>query len=577
MLWRKSHEAVFSDSYVLFTFIMDVGEHLNIERAARKLLEADIAYSAAWPSETSVRVPSSQRPLHRQLGRFQKMIEDAEEAHAKNGWLRFALKHPITVLQGLPKGKKKPSKSHESDGGFLTRANAVLDEAHMNAVRSVGVSAVERRIDAGLFSPQSRERDAFVRLVLRNSYHWLEVADEEALYFVAEPRLMLHRSGTVQLTVSVTMPKEMRTRDLVRMSHAGQLMVTKSQWSEPLLADLPARNLGGTWTDDLDSGARLREIEYDGATEWSEIMMRYLDGCFSAIGRNGQTGWLSYPTVMTKAGACCSTRGWRRRHADDITRLAIRSPSRAALAPSVTAGEDLSDHRDSSLFANMGSATHISFGGEVPTGVQQLYTSLITEYAVLLYWRLRQTDRALAKASVKGRAVARLNRTSLALLAEARLEDLSHGTTRRIVRTALHELGGEQVRESLITSLDLSSQAIALRSAARQAQGGAWLAYLAVVLSVLVAIPTLSGPLAAWHASIGELSPAWLRQVGRHATELPLMLLAGLLAVGAVVAVVSFIAFLARTIELPKRWRRRGYFWKRLEIHAEPNEAEDEA
>ena len=578
MAWRKNHEATFRESTVLFTFTLDVGESLNIERAARRLLESDIAYSAAWPSESSVRVPSSSRSLHQLIWRTQQIFSDTEVATKGKRWWWFSLRHPIIVLRGFRSVRAHSEEASEeaADGHSPDSGQAALDKAHEIVMNRVKVSAAERSIDAGLFSARSRKSDSFVRLVLRNSYHWVKGPDAEEIYFVAEPRLLLHRSGAVQLTIAVPIPRELRTRDLVRLSHASQLTAIRSEWSEPLLADLPSRHLGGEWSSDLDSNARLRTITYDGGNEWSAIMLRYVDACFASIGSRSRTGWLSYPTVMTKAGDCCqNSRLWRKRHAEDIIRLAVRFDSRAELAPSASAGQDLAVQRDNSLYVNMGSATHITFTGAVADGISQLYTVLITEYAVLLYWRLRQMDRALARSDLRGRSVTRLNRASLKLLAEARLEDLSHGTTRHIVRTALQDLGGDQVRESLLTSLDLTSQALAMREGASQSRRGAWLAFLAVVFSLVVAIPTLVGPLAEWGGGPKELSPPWLRWVYSNASELPFMLL-GLLILGGVLAlIVGGVVRAVRASDWPHQWRRRGYYWKRLRLEARPNDTEE--
>ena len=70
------HFAQFSDATVHFTMTTHAGGPLDLNRAVRRLLAADLAVAAAWPSESDVRVTPSLRRLTSSLRNAERLKED---------------------------------------------------------------------------------------------------------------------------------------------------------------------------------------------------------------------------------------------------------------------------------------------------------------------------------------------------------------------------------------------------------------------------------------------------------------------------------------------------------------------
>lgn len=101
-----THRPTFACASVHHVFTVSLRGHTDLARWVRRLLDADLAVSAAWPSETAVRVPYRYRKQARVMRKVRssvKMMEQADESNSWRGAFAFARRHPrfgIHYLRG---------------------------------------------------------------------------------------------------------------------------------------------------------------------------------------------------------------------------------------------------------------------------------------------------------------------------------------------------------------------------------------------------------------------------------------------------------------------------------------------
>lgn len=541
-----------------------IHEDMNLERAARRLLNSDLAVSAAWPSEPNIRLTPRLRPLHRDAQRLDRLVTDIELAQSTGKSLRLFFKHPIIVLRGLWASRRAEDSEENASSGRGTQ-EALAEAAEVIEGAQV-VSSAERRIDNELFGGDSRDRDRFVRLQLRGSYHDLAIpgTEDQTQYVVFEPRLLLHESGVVQLTIAVPYTVDLTTEQLVRLSRSDTTQIVKSELPEQLLAGLPGRENSwlGEWSTENDAGARLRVMEFTDQVTMAEALERHLIAVGEAIGHDLPREWLTYATTMTSAADCCAQGDWERRHALDLARVVARFSTPERVDHEALLGEDLSVGRDHALHANMGSATYFRRRGIMPRGLAQLYTVLILEHGLLLYWRLRSLEWDAEAFDLRARKLERLYRSSIRLFAEMRQGEIRFGSAQKISRHLLKDLGGDEIRANLERTLDLSAQAYSTKNAFRESRRARRLAFVGTIVAIIVAIPTVPAFLAAAvrtpSSEIYDWALAPLRWTADQGALGPWIVALGVVAAG----LISWL--LPQTLRLrhartPRALRRRGW------------------
>jgi hypothetical protein len=558
-----------------------VHREIDLERAARRLLDADLAVSAAWPSEEGIRLTPRLRPLDRDIRRLDRLVTDVERAETTRRSLLLWLKHPVIITKGLWSSWRQGELGEEVELGpgpreSLAEAAQVIEGAQV-------ISSAERDLDSELFGGDSRDRDRFVRLLLRGSYHDIALPgiDGQTQHVVFEPRLLLHESGVVQLTVAVPYKVDLTTEQLVALSRSDTTQIVKSEMAEQLLAGLPGRerSWNGEWSADLDAGARLRVMEFSEPVTMAETLDRHLTAVGAIIGHDLPTEWLTYATTMTSAGGCCAVGDWEKRHGPDLARVVARFSTSAEVDHSALLGKNLSVSRDHSLYANMGSATYFRRRGVMPRGLRQLYTVLIIEYGLLLYWRLRSLEWDAEVFRLRARKLERLYRASIRLFAEMRHGEIRYGSAQAISRHLLRDLGGEDIRANLERTLDLSAQAYATKSAHREARRAFRLAFVATLVAIIVAIPAVPDFLKAVVSVPQDVRLDWaldpFRWVADQGPFGPWIIAFAVLIIGALLWLIPQLVRV-RHVRIPRWLRRRGWKGPGDPIHVTFTEDDDD-
>lgn len=640
---QSSHAAEFETATVHFVMTVTVARRFDVARAARLLLLAGVAVSAAWSDESVIRVDPRLRRNARQLKRARLLHTRVERLRKDVTWRSafalllssprsglgalgavwrsqivaprlqrladsnslwqlawFVVRHPVIGARDvLPlvrfsrgasatdaKGRNATTESpkvdtvlRESQGTEHSRGDKsdlpedaddmgtselleILDDAEHNYIQLQVVSAAERIVDAQLFG-HTRAARPYVRLMLRGSYHHFQVEGASATHHVVlEPRVMLHPDGVIQLDVALRASGSLSTAQLLEFMQGGAPRIVSSEMSTPLYEGTEWEPLAKLIEGEVDRGKPLAKIHHSAPASVAQLLHVHLGAVFRAANLSGDIDWLLYPILFTQPGACCTAGRWRSNHAHDLHLIAIRGHAQATISPHVEAPTDLSLRSSHSLFASLGSAVYVRWSGALPSGIRELDTTLVFEYALQLYMRLVAMEVRVAELSLGDRTLRHRYREALRLFSELRQGSLRSGEARDVAKAVLRELGADDIRPTIETALSLAGTAHDTVSSARAARQSWWLTVLATIVAFLVAVPTLQQLLAALPASAPSplldllLSPLrWASNLGFWG---PWMMMA------AILAAVSFgVAFgwivRHRPRTLPSL--RRGFAW----------------
>lgn len=579
--WRRSkaaveHEALFESVTIHFTLTTHANGPINLASASRRLLQRELAESAAWPSEHGIRLPPSLKPLGRSLAVGERLLRDIElfeSAPSPRSAVRFLLRHPTAARWPLLRGKRASA----DDGQGVRKMTEAINFARDVLVDAQKVSAAERHIDARLFGGGSRDRDEFVRLLLRGSSHEVKVPrSEERFRVVLEPRLLLHKSGVAQLTIAIPTEVALRTSQVVRLARPDLAEIVTSEMPEPFLAGYSANRLLGDWLEPATGGIRVRRMEFPETISIHDILESHIASVGSAFGARLPNHWIVHPTVIASAGSCCKDADeWMQRHGVDLTQVATRHPEGKGIDQKTMLGTNFSIDRDSVLYVNLGSTTRIQLRGVAPKPIDQLNTVLLIEHALLQYARLDELERSIEAFDLHEASLHALYRESLSVFTEMRQREVRFGSARTISKHLLTELGGEEMRRTIEGAVALQTEAYATNNAAAQSRRALRLTWIATILTSLVAIPTLR--------DLINYAPSLPQGSGLATFLAPLQWAASTGAWGPWVVVGAVIAFgvltwfasavLSTRFKWPMNWRRRG--WRPvipLEVTDEPDD-----
>jgi hypothetical protein len=94
---NREHEALLTDVSVHFTMTTHAGRNLDLAAAVRRLLAADVATAAAWPSESEVRVTPRLRKIVLVIRSGQRLNDDfhsVTESSSLASMAKFFASHP---------------------------------------------------------------------------------------------------------------------------------------------------------------------------------------------------------------------------------------------------------------------------------------------------------------------------------------------------------------------------------------------------------------------------------------------------------------------------------------------------
>lgn len=621
----KTHKPSFGTASVHHILTVSLRGHTDLARWVRCLLDADLAVSAAWPSESAVRVPYRYRKQARVLRKMRSSISMMGQADESNSWraaFAFAWRHPrfgipylrgkwlstkvasrvselsetnsftslaklfffhpfVTVWHVLPNLRftrggneryevDRPKNTLDSDPSMPEPETVadhesfdtleMLAETEANYLGRQVVSAAVRESDANLFGGPDRDKDAFVRLMLRESYHdFVLPGSGEKHHVVFEPRLLLHESGVAQLDLVLNVETPLEVRQILAMMWGPEAMFVRSKMSTPLIQGTLWESLADFSEGTLDAGQPLGVIEHSEPVSMQDLLQIHLLAVLRIIKRS-YTYWTSYPVAIVGSNHCCGPEEWQRAHREDLIRLTIRSAHDGEVADHIPPPKDLSLSRNHSLFAQLGSAIYLQWKGAPPQGIDELETVLVLEYALLVYVRLHALEEDVSRMVTGERRLRTRYRTAVRLFSELRQRDLRSGEARDIVRHVFNDLGVPEIRKTIETALSLSAAAYSTHSAERAAGRAWWITLIATLIGLVVALPPLQDLLASVPAA--EPGEPWpllpLRWLAVQGFWGPWLAVAGML--GAVLALwILGWCWRWRIRRLPSF--RRGYKW----------------
>jgi len=187
-------------------------------------------------------------------------------------------------------------------------------------------------------------------------------------------------------------------------------------------------------------------------------------------------------------------------------------------------------------------------------------------------------EEELSRFRLGDRRLRRLYRRSILVFSELRQGNLRSGDARQIASRLLQDLGGDELRTTVETALNLSGLAYSTVSASRSSRRALWLTLLGTVVAIVVALPQIQALLDAvtkWKAS-----QPWdflLHPIQVIATWSPWGVLVA--AVGIVMAFWLLLRFIQFTRALfSVLFPRRGYPWPNLiSVTREPFDHKDDA
>ena len=571
---RNKHESLGGhgaqfDAVSHFCVTVQLSTATNIARATRQLLAAGIAESAAWPNDDKIRVSKRMYRIGRSITAFRKLHDDyalikndhrlrarvwfayrhprlgftifqdfrarraaadlkvlAEKSSLKS-ILTFTVRHPIVaIVKVFPRirisrngsEQNAPAESAELDielgsdpaasEDSLDDPLQVVESAERSSTENQRVSLIERQIDHSLFGGREHDENRFVRMLLRDSYHDIKLPGSDQVQSVVfEPRLLLHQSGALQLNIRVQSETPLDVSQLLEFTSSQYNMVLESRYSVPWLKGSPweaeAELLDGAEGED-----RLGILTYTEPVPLREVFFDHLAAIERVINRQ-YNHWTIYPIAMLKPGDCCADDRFDSRHEQELAQIAFRAPR--SVAQHVPRPKDLSMDPDESLYASLGNATHIQWRGPSVSPVDELFTTMVLEYALLTQMRLVTMERSLTRPATSGKLLRARYDEAIRLFSELRHGSLRSGEARDIARHLLSEFGVDDMRRTIEVALDLDASSHAISSSDRAARRSWRLTLLGTLVAIFVAVP----PRGSLLDSVAELPTAsvapWLR------------------------------------------------------------------
>ncbi|WIB13315.1 hypothetical protein [Curtobacterium sp. MCPF17_052] len=531
------HEARFDGASVHFILSQHLRKRIALGPAVKRMLDEEVALSAGWPSESSVRVAPSLAAFGRQVEQLNRLTNDLPRPEGATSWARFVFRHPRmagpyarAVLRGLweiltsvrivrrrraemgepvsaPTAANADESLHGDWADTIRGLEFAVRQGFDALAENIKVSAIEREFDARLYGVDPEDADPYVRLFLRNIYLTLtsELGGHEV---VLEPRLLLHSRGLVQLTLALNAPDEIATSDAIDLSYS-----THPICSSILIPDVYLRakeeHLAGQWSDVEDQGRRLRAITFDEPTTISETLNLLAGVVFDVTKVQPSGSWLTYAVVMTAPGSCCdSSEDWRVQHVSDMDQLALRKSPTDGEQLRIDGGPEFATTDGTSDRLNAGSSLHVSYRPWAP-GIHDLDTVLLIEHAISVHMRLAHLEQTIKRFRTRARAVERASRRAVRLFAEMRGSELRYGTAREQHTHLLNQLGATDMRATIEQGLGLLSAVSGARSDARTARLANRLAALGIVVAAIAAVPVVPDALHVLRSAATSTDGPW--------------------------------------------------------------------
>lgn len=116
---EPAHEAVFGAATVYFVYTQPTAKPLDLGRSVHRLLQAEIARTAAWPSDERVRLAPSWAELDKDIRRLELLHDFAEHSDSFLSLVQNTARSPLTALELLKAARNARRESALDDGNSL--------------------------------------------------------------------------------------------------------------------------------------------------------------------------------------------------------------------------------------------------------------------------------------------------------------------------------------------------------------------------------------------------------------------------------------------------------------------------
>lgn len=550
---KNLHQAVLGEAVVYFAHTVPTSKPIDLGKAAKQLLDTELAVSAAWPSDRSARLPPSLERIERDLTRLRRLKTWTDNLNGLPSLVRGVVSHPLTAFRVLRllNVKRNDVPDEDEENSSLETVRVEVEKILVGAQK---VTLMEKEIEADLFWSEQEDLDAYVRLFLRTTQHTIRIGDKERS-ITLEPRLMLHREGVVQITVGVHLPPGCTPADAIDASFPGSPLFHSSRVPEPY-ASRGAKWAGGEWAEQQEGGVRVRVFEHEEPAslyDWLEVLVgRILRGIGAFVGGPFYT----YPMIMVQAGACCTD--WVDNHAQDVVHLAIRKVPRGSDQITLDPCPNLSIHAGMRIHATGGSVLLLHLRAW-RAGILDLHHTLLYERIGLVYVRLRRLEQRISDFQTGKRDILRTYRRVLELEKEVRGAHHRAGTARDISRHVLTALGAFEILEVVRNGASMLGERASTRASLRAARAANRFALLGLTVAIFAAIPAIPSILTLIEQQRQADPEAGFWPLMQTLATSPLLLSALILGAAVLYGVAVFCVLAFRVIRYFVRLRKRGY------------------
>jgi hypothetical protein len=569
----RLHQPVFGETTIYYIFTWSASRPIDIYPFASRLLSSGIAETVGSPAGPEVRISPDFAKLAKHVRKLQK-LKDLKTINKPTEFVKWSIRDPRLSAQLVWHVYKNRKSGHtspdptSSEGSSLDDVEQQIKEIIASAQAT---NAIQHAIEGDLYSPIYLSSEPYLRLTLKDVPCWLTVTDggikrdagDTSGGIRAEALLLVHKSGTIQLTFVLRLPDSLPTDSLVPLTKANSVFIHHSEVAEHILhaaarfTHLPESGWPGKWAEHRGSGCRWREIEHKPAVSLVDLFNLYKDAIEQAVKVPLFPEWFCYPVVFIDSLGCCnSERQWIRRHHNDLRRIVERTRRIEFREPPMTADRALTT--DFSIYYEAGSTTSIKwkFTPEVSEFADKLQSVVIIEHVLLRYWQLVALNERIVSGQGSARSSAEVQAEAIYGLQEYRRSALVYGTAIDAANEVLSALREQKLYQHILNSLELLQQMIATESAKRASQTQNVIAGAAFLAAVILGLPSIQSSLDAAKSVpssgiIGKVSYP-LRVVAHHG------------ATGVWLSYISLLGLVILAITIPIVLRRRPRLRLRL-------------
>jgi hypothetical protein len=504
----KAHKAIFCETTIHYVFTWSASEPLDVYRFASRLLESGIADTVGSPAGPEVRVSP-------QLARFAKHIRKIRRlkalrnVHRPSDLVKQFFHDPHLTAQLIwliYKNRKSPP----APIGPTPAKSSIIDDAEQQIkgiiASAQAVNAIQHEIENDLYSSTYLSTEPYLRLTLKSVPCWLAIADEGIKRETgdmsggvrAEVLLLVHKSGTIQLTFVMRLPNSLSADSLVPLTIVKSTFIKHCEIAEPVLRAASRRNRisesgwPGQWAEHAGGSCRWREIGHELAATIESLFGLYQDAIEETAKAPTLGGWQCHPVVFIDSLGCCNSETqWLSEHRKDLWQIVSRTEQLSFREPMTAIDRALTT--DFSIYYNAGSTTRISwkFSSGISEFADQLQTVVLIEHVLLRYWQLVSLNERIMLAQGNSRSSLDAQTEAIYGLREYRRSALVYGTAIEAADELLSDLHEQELYQRILDSLGLLQQMTAAEQSKRASRTANILAGSAVIATAVLGLPAI--------------------------------------------------------------------------------------